>query len=148
MPDYLDKIRNYCAYQDRCHSEVKSKLIELSVYGHDLEEVISQLISEDFLNEERFARSFVRGKFKIKNWGKTKIIQHLKAKYISEYCIKKGLSEIDEEEYFAIFEKYFEKKKAELSSEKNIWIKKKKILNYLLQRGFESHLIYEKLKTL
>lgn len=148
MSDYLEKIRNYCAYQERCHSQVKTKLIELSVYGSDLEEVISQLISEDYLNEERFARAFVRGKSKIKHWGRNKIIQQLKAKGVSEYCIKKGLTELDEEEYDVIFEKHFEKKKAELSSEKNIWIKKKKILNYLLQKGFEQQLIYEKLKTL
>jgi len=148
MPDYLDKIRNYCAYQERCHTEVKSKLIELSIYGHDLEEVISQMIAEDFLNEERYARSYVRGKFNMKQWGRNKIIHNLKIKGVSEYCIRKGLSEINEEQYKIIFRQAFEKKEKELSSEKNIWIKKKKILNYLLQKGFENQLIYERLKTL
>lgn len=148
MPDYLEKIRHYCAYQERCHSEVRTKLLELSVYGNDLEEVISLLIADDFLNEERFARSYCRGKFRLKHWGKKKITQSLKFKKISDYCIRKGLSEIDEEEYIKTLEKLFKKKEQELSHENNIWIKKKKIKDFLNQRGFEPDLIFELLKTM
>lgn len=148
MSDYLEKIKQYCAYQERCHSEVKTKLIQLSVYGEDLEEVIAELISEGFLNEERFARSYCRGKFTLKKWGKNKIVQNLKTKGVSEFCIRKGLLEIEEEHYEAVFQELFEKKSKELSSEKNHWMKKKKILNFFLQKGFESHLVYDKLKEI
>jgi len=145
MSDYLEKIRHYCAYQERCHSEVRNKLLELSVYGADLEEAVSLLIADDFLNEERFARSYCRGKFRLKQWGKNKIIQSLKFKKVSDYCIRKGLSEIDEEAYLETFYKLVEKKKKELSGEKNIWIKKKKIKDFLNRRGFEAPLIYDAL---
>lgn len=146
MSDYLEKIKYYCAYQERCHKEVRNKLFELSVYGDDIDEVISELIAEDFLNEERYARSYCRGKFNQKKWGRNKIINHLKFKGISEYCIKKGLTEIDDEEYQTTLAELLNKKKKELSSEKNIWIKKKKLSNYLMQKGFESYLINELLK--
>lgn len=148
MSDYLEKIRHYCAYQERCHSEVRTKLIALSVYGKDLEETIISLIFDDFLNEERFARSYCRGKFQIKEWGKNKIIQALKLKKVSEYCIKKGLTEIDEATYIQTFEKLFKRKEKDLIYEKNIWIKKNKIKAFLNQRGFEPFLIYEALSKM
>jgi regulatory protein len=148
MSDYLEKIRHYCAYQERCHSEVRNKLLALSVYGADLEEALSLLIAEGFLNEERFARSYCRGKFQMKQWGKNKIIQSLKFKKVSDYCIGKGLSEIDEEAYLGTFDKLFKKKKTELSGEKNIWVKKKKLKDFLSQRGFEPSLIYEALSKM
>jgi regulatory protein len=145
MPESLEPIRNYCAYQERSHSEVRNKLLELAVYGADLEEAIATLIAEGFLNEERYARSYCRGKFRIKNWGRKKIIQHLKQKQVSEYCIRKGLEEIDETEYTLVLQKHLQQKKKELSSEKNIWIRKQKIVRYLLGKGFEQELIYEQL---
>ena len=89
------KLQHYCAYQERCHQEVRNKLIKLNVYGDDLEHVISSLISEGFLNEERYARAYVRGKARIKRWGKMKILGQLKARQISEYCIRKGFEELD-----------------------------------------------------
>lgn len=146
--DPIDRIKRYCAYQERCHSEVRNKLLELGFRGDDLEEVIVMLIAENFLNEERYARSFCRGKFKIKQWGRQKIIRSLKQKRISEYCIGKGLEEIDEQEYLTAFNSKFQKKWEALSSEKNRWVKRKKIRDYLLSSGFEADLIYEKLKTL
>lgn len=95
----LELLRRYCVYQDRCHSEVRSKLLKIHIYGEDLEEIIADLITDDFLNEERFAKAYVSGKYKIKSWGRVKIEQHLKQKKVSSYCIKQGLAEIDEEEY-------------------------------------------------
>lgn len=144
--DLLDKIRHYCAYQERCHKDVRTKLLNLSFSGEDLEEVISLLISEDFLNEERFARSYCRGKFNQNNWGKQKIIQHLKQKEVSEYCIRKGIEEINEEKYQQLFDKLFQKKWESLAPEKNHWIKRRKILDYLTTKGFATEMIYEKLK--
>lgn len=141
MPDHLEPIRNYCSYQERCHSEVRNKLLSLSFYGEDLEEAISTLIAEDFLNEERYARSYCRGKFRIKNWGRKKIIQHLKQKQVSEYCIQKGLEEIDEAEYELVMQKLLQQKKKELSSEKNTWIRNQKLFRYLSGKGFEQDLI-------
>lgn len=144
--DLMEQIRYYCAYQERCHSEVRKKLYDLSFSGGELEEVIGTLIEEDFLNEERFARSYCRGKFGLKHWGKRKILNHLKQKQVSEYCIRKGLEEIDEIEYERIFLELFQKKWSSLSGEKNHWIKKKKTRDYLLAKGFEAELIYEQFK--
>jgi len=95
----LTKLQRYCAYQERCHNEVRSKLIEIKCYGDTLEEVISMLIQEDFLNEQRFAETFTSGKYRLKSWGRNRIKQELKKKYVSDYCIRKGLASIDEIEY-------------------------------------------------
>lgn len=147
MPkDLLDQIRHYCAYQERCHQDVRRKLIDLSFSGEDLEEAISLMISENFLNEERFARSYCSGKFRQNHWGKVKIICQLKHKEVSEYCIKKGLAEITDEEYSQIFNELFLKKWTSLKSEKNLWIKKRKTLDFLMAKGFEREMIYGKLK--
>lgn len=144
--DLLEQARSYCAYQERCHKEVRNKLVALSFSGEDLEEALSSLIAEGFLNEERFARSYCRGKFNQKHWGKRKIVRYLKQKEVSDYCIKKGLEEIDLEIYENVFEQLFQKKKMELATEKNHWIKKKKIRDYLIAKGFEPYMIYERLK--
>lgn len=144
--DLMEQIRHYCAYQERCHSEVRKKLYDLSFSGADMEEVMGTLIEEDFLNEERFARSYCRGKFRLKHWGRQKIINHLRQKQVSEYCIHKGLEEIGEEDYERVFQDLFQKKWRSLSTEKNHWIKKKKTRDYLLAKGFEPELIYEQFK--
>lgn len=143
--DLMDQARSYCAYQERCHQEVRGKLLALTFRGEDLEEAISVLISEGFLNEERFARSYCRGKFKYNQWGRVKIIQHLKRKEVSEYCIRKGLEEIDDKEYINIFNELFQKKWDSLSREKNHWIKKRKTRDYLIAKGFETEIIYQQL---
>lgn len=141
----LTKLQKYCAYQDRCHSEVRSKLLELGIYGDDLEEVIFELIQDNFLNEERFARSYARGKFRMKQWGRNKILRELKKRDISEYCIRKGMEEIDEAEYERTFKellaKTWERKKG-----KNHFDKKGKVARYLIQRGFEPGMVWEELK--
>ena len=144
--DFMEQIRHYCAYQERCHSEVRKKLYDLAFSGTDLEEVIGTLIEEGFLNEERFARSYCRGKFGLKHWGKRKIVNHLRQKQVSEYCIRKGLEEIDDDDYGRVFQELFQKKWISLSVEKNHWIKKKKTRDYLLAKGFEPELIYEQFK--
>src|SRR5690606_17180346 len=121
--------------------------LELSYRGHELEEVISLLIAEGFLNEERFARSYCRGKFRLKRWGREKIIHQLKARQVSEYCIKKGLEEIEDAEYLEVLEQLFLKKLEALQAEKSIWRKKQKLLQYLRGKGFESTLIYLQLRS-
>ncbi|MEM9819748.1 MAG: regulatory protein RecX [Bacteroidota bacterium] len=137
----LAKLQKYCAYQDRCHQEVRNKLLELGIYGDDLEEIISDLIGENFLNEERFARSYARGKFRIKRWGKLRIQQELKKRKISAYCLKKAMQELDEEDYEGILRVLVDKRRAQ-EKEKNEYKKKIKIAQHLIRRGFESHLVW------
>ena len=103
--DALDVLKKYCVYQDRCHSEVRTRLLKLKIYGDDLEDIIVELIQDDYLNEERFARSYVRGRYRIKSWGRYKIERGLKEKRVSEYCIRKGMTEILEEEYLENLER-------------------------------------------
>ena len=140
--DALTKLQRYCAYQDRCHKEVRSKLLELGVYGDDLEEVISDLIQENFLNEERFARSFARGKFRIKKWGRIRIRQELKMRDISAYCLRKAVTEIEEEDYLESLQKVL-KKKDGLLKEKDEFKRKNKLVKYAISRGYETHLVWE-----
>jgi regulatory protein len=135
----LLKLQRFCAYQDRCHAEVRSKLIELGVYGDDIEEVMTELIKENFLNEERFAKSFARGKFRMKQWGRQRILQGLQARHISEYCIKKGLAEIDETEYRATLRTILQRKKSEMT-ETNPFAVRQKLMQYAFTRGFETEL--------
>ncbi|MBL7692576.1 MAG: RecX family transcriptional regulator [Flavipsychrobacter sp.] len=134
-------ILHYCKYQERCHSEVRNKLYELGFGKTDVEYQISELISAGVLNEERFARAFARGKWRMLKWGRVKITQQLKAKKVSDYCIKKGLSEIDGEEYEAILMKIAEKKAEELKKERNIRAKMAKMHRFLLQKGYEQDLV-------
>jgi|SRR5690606_5330792 len=144
----LRAIQHFCAYQERCHSEVRHKLLLLNFRGAELEEAISSLIQDDFLNEERFARSYIRGKFKLKHWGRHKIIHQLKQKQVSEYCIRKGLQEIEEEEYEKVLTKLVEQKISEYTKVKHPAIRKQKTIRYLMQRGFEYELIIEVWNTL
>ena len=142
----LEKIKYYCAYQERSHSQVRTKLIALKVYGLELENMMTTLIEENFLNEERFACSIARGKFYYKKWGKNKIIQTLKLHKVSAYLIKKALKEIDADDYDKMLETLAEKKLETLKSEKNKFKKMNKLKNYLLQKGYESDLIMDVIK--
>ena len=144
----LPKLKQYCAYQERCHSEVKEKLYSYGVYGDDAEEIISKLIEENYLNEERFAIHFAGGRFRIKQWGKNKIKYELKQKGVSEYCIKKALKNIDLDDYEKTLQKLAEQKLKTLKGEKNIFIKKRKLQDFLMQRGFETDLIREIIKDI
>jgi regulatory protein len=137
----LQKAKHYCAYQERSHAEVKEKLYSFGLYKTEVEEALSLLIEENYLNEERFAIAFAGGKFRIKQWGKVKIKYELKQKHVSDYCIKKALQQIDETDYLKTLQQLFNTKLKTLKSEKNIFIKKRKLQDYLMQKGFESNLI-------
>ncbi len=139
----IPKIKQYCAYQERCHIEVREKLYSYGLYKKEVESIISLLIEENFLNEERFAIMYAGGKFRMNYWGKIKIKQALKYKQVSDYCIKKALKEIDETSYQKTFQKLAEQKLKALKSEINIFAKKRKLQDYLLQKGYESGLVRE-----
>jgi len=142
------KIRHFCAYQERNHKEVKEKLYSFGLYKDEVEEILSALIQENYLSEERYAVAFAGGKFRMKHWGKIKIKYELKQHGISDYCIKKGLSAISSEEYRETLKKQFQTKLKLLKSEKNIYNKKRKLQSYLTQKGFEIELINELLRDL
>ena len=143
----LPKIKQYCAYQERCHKEVREKLYSFGLNKIEVGEIVSTLINENYLNEERFAIQFAGGKFRMKQWGKNKIKQALTFKQVSDYCIKKALKEIDDLSYEKTFTKLAEQKLKTLKSERNIFVKKRKLQDFLLQRGFESDLIREVIKN-
>jgi regulatory protein len=144
----VPKIKQYCAYQERCHAEVRDKLYSFGLRKTEVEEIISELITENYLNEERFAIHFAGGKFRMKQWGKIKIKQALKAKQVSDYCMRKALKEIDSKEYQKTFQKLAEQKLKTLKSERNIFIKKRKMQDFLLQKGFEMEMIREAINRL
>ena len=139
----LPKIKQYCTYQERCHAEVKEKLYAFGLYKKDVEQLVSQLIEENYLNEERFALQYAGGKFRMNQWGRIKIKYALKQKQVSDYCIKKALKEINESDYKKTLQKLAEQKLKTLKGEKNIFIKKKRLQDYLLQKGYEGELVRE-----
>jgi len=126
----------YCVYQDRCHQEVEQKLINMNMIPEARAQIISDLIRHDFLNEERFARSFAGGKFRQKSWGRNKIRFELQNRDISDYCIEKGLSEIDDEEYSEKLKQIIEEQFEKYDQLENI-LAKDKILRYCTGRGYE-----------
>jgi regulatory protein len=140
----LQKLKQYCAYQERCHSEVKEKLYSLGVWKKDHDRIIATLIEENYLNEERFAIAFAGGKWRMKQWGRVKIKFELKQRQVSEYCIKKALKQIDEEEYREVLNKLAEEKYTSLKKEQYL-VRKKKTMDYLTRRGFEAELVNEAL---
>lgn len=144
----LQKIKQYCAYQERCHAEVRDKLYSYGLHRKEVDEIISTLIQENYLNEERFAIHFAGGKFRMNKWGKNKIKQALKLRQVSEYCIKKALKGIDTSDYNKTLQKLTEQKMKTLKSEKNIFIKKKKLQDFLLMKGYESGLVSEEVKKI
>lgn len=134
-------------YQERCHKEVVTKLKDMNMIPIAIDDIISHLIEHNFLNEERFAKSFARGKFNIKHWGRQRITRELKARDISAYNIKSGLNEFSEEDYLTKLDT-IAAKKLDTIHETNIYKKRKKLADYLLYRGWESHLVYETTKAL
>ena len=138
------RMQRYCAFRERCHQEVVQKLREMHMIPQAIDSIVVSLIEDGFLNEERFAREFTRGKFRQKNWGKTRIRRALKQREISEYLIRKALGEIDQETYLNSFNTLAEKRWKELRTEKNIQRKRKKLADYLLYRGWEPELVYNK----
>ena len=147
IKEAIQKIEHFCAYQERCHEEVASKLWSMKMNGDEIDEILEHLIAGNFLNESRFSCSFARGKHRIKCWGKVRIINELKQRKISSYNINLALKEISPEEYETTFNNLAERH-WENMTERNSLKKRKKFCDFLLRKGFESHLVYEKAKEL
>lgn len=143
----LLKMQNWCAYQERSQNEARQKLYGSGLTNEEIEEVITQLISENFINEERFAIALTGGKFRIKNWGRNKIKQELKKHRISEYVINKALQSIDEEEYLKVINKVLIKK-TRLTKQKDSQKQTYLVCNYAISRGFEADLVKEEYKKI
>lgn len=137
------KLEHYCAYQERCHQEVRQKLAGMYMIPEAIDVIIVHLLEHNFLNEERFAKTYVRGKFKFKAWGRRRLTFELKKKDVSKVNINQALSEIGDAEYNEFFD-VLAKKKVNSITESNIYKKRKKFIDYFLYRGWESHLVYEK----
>jgi regulatory protein len=142
VDEALLKMMNYCVYQDRCHQEVEEKLKALDMYEDAKNHIIIKLLEDDFLNEERFARSYARGKFRIKKYGRIRITRELKSRAISVYNLKAGLSEIDEDEYIDTL-RDLAQHKLSITKESNVYKKRQKIYQHLAYKGYETELIYE-----
>ncbi|KOS07301.1 recombinase RecX [Flavobacterium akiainvivens] len=138
------KMEQFCAYQERCHEEVVQKLRGMRMIPEAIDAVMGHLIEHKFINEERFARSFARGKFRIKQWGKKRIVLELKARGISKYNIDSALQEINPDEYLETFYALAQKQ-WEATREANLQKKKKKVGDFLLRKGFESNLVFDEL---
>ncbi len=147
LTEATKKLESFCAYQDRCHKDVETKLRDMGMIPEATNQIIGHLIQENYLNEERFAKSFARGKFRIKKWGKNRIVNELKQRQITKYNITIALKEIEQEDYIETLN-ILAKKRLSQIRETNIQQRKKKLADYLLYRGWESHLVYEKLKEL
>ncbi|MFT0714255.1 regulatory protein RecX [Flagellimonas lutimaris] len=141
------KMERYCAYQERCHKEVTDKLKGMNMIPEAIDQIVGHLIQENYLNEERFAKAFARGKFNIKKWGTKRITRELKFRDISSYNIKSALAEITNEDYLKTFDELARKRLNQIK-ETNSFKKKKKLADYLIYRGWESHLVYEKANEL
>lgn len=138
----LVKMQNWCAYQERCQQDARDKLYEFGLWPEAVENIISKLIEENFINEERFAMQFARGKFNIKKWGRIKIRMELKQKRVSEYCLKKAMQQIDEDEYLNTLKKLIESKR-KLIKEKHPIKLKYKLMSYVLSKGYEKDLVMD-----
>lgn len=141
------KMETFCSYQERCPWEIRRKLFEKGIHGESMETILGELTASGFVDEERFARAYARGKFRIQRWGRNRIRQELKLRDINASIIQKGLSEIDGEEYFALLEREAEKK-WEKTKEADAYKKRYLVTKYLLSKGFESDLIQEALSSL
>ena len=140
--DPLKKLRHYCSYQERSHAEVEQKLWEIRIPRAQHAEFLATLIEEDYLNEERFAIAFAGGRFRMKDWGRKKIYYALKEKKVSEYNIKRAMREIKEEDYLKKLYELTEKKYTLLKGEQ-YQLRKKKTMDYMLQKGYEPELVQE-----
>lgn len=136
----LEKAKKYCAYQERCMLEIKTKLQEWQATEHTLEKIIHQLEKEDYLNEERYAIAFALGKLRNNRWGKNKIYYALMQKGVPELYIQMGLNEIDEEEYIHVLKKILSKKVVDDSNE---YRRNNKLVKYAVQKGFQSNLVWK-----
>ena len=136
------KLEQYCVYQDRCHKEVEQKMFDYNLIPEAKEIILLHLMQHNFLNEERFSKSFARGKFRIKKWGKQRIVNELKFRNISTYNIKTALKEIDETDYIqSVYE--ITERRNEVITETNSYKRKKKLIDFLMRKGYETDLIYK-----
>ncbi|WP_373517630.1 regulatory protein RecX [Pricia sp.] len=147
LSEATKKLEGYCSYQERCHKEVVNKLREIRMIPEAIDQIVVHLIDHDYLNEERFAKSFARGKFTIKKWGRKRITLELKQRSISRFNIKTALQEINQTDYLETFDALADKRLAQIT-EKNRLKRRKKLADYLLYRGWESDLVYGKIKEL
>jgi regulatory protein len=136
------KLEQYCVYQDRCHKEVEQKMRDYNLIPEARELILLSLMKDNFLNEERFSKSYARGKFRIKSWGKQRIVRELKFRDISAYNIKTALKEIDPQEYIATMYRITENRN-EVLTETNFYKRKQKLIDFLMRKGFENDLIYK-----
>ncbi len=144
----LTKLRQYCSYQERCHEDVKQKLSGFGLSQYEIGQILGKLIEENFLNEERFAIQFAGGKFRVKHWGKLKIKQELRQKKVSESFIKKAMAAIEGQAYEETLQKLASRKHQSLVREKNPFLRKKKLLDHLLMKGYETDLVSDVVKQL
>lgn len=143
----LKKAAYFCAIQERCHQEIRNKLFDWGLFSDQVEQCIAELISTGFINEERYAKAFAGGKFRIKKWGRVKIKNELKQKKISEYCINKGLQEIADADYGATLKEILLKKSKEIK-EKNQYKKMNSLASYALQKGYEGEIVRNTLREM
>lgn len=143
----LVKIQRYCAYQERSHKEVKNKLYDYGLYSSQVDEIVSQLITDGFLNEERFAKAYAGGKFRMKKWGKLKIKNELEFLGLTKNCIQRGLKEIEPADYFKTLKALIKKKSAE-SKEENLFKKRDKVARFVIGKGYEPELVWEYVRDL
>jgi regulatory protein len=141
LPEAAKKIQHYCAYQERCHQEVRNKLYTYGLTSTEVNELITQLITSGFLNEERFAKAFAGGKFRMKKWGKTRIVHALEGKGLSANCIRIGLKEIDEQDYERTLQELL-RDKNESIHEENIYQQRDKVAAFAIQKGYEPELVW------
>lgn len=142
-----EKIFRYCAYQERCHQEVKNKLYEYGLHKNDVEELLTELILEKFVNEERFAKAYAGGKFRMKQWGRNKITRALDARNVSSFCIKAGLREIDDEDYLRTLTTLLERKVLQVT-DANAFKRREKVALYAIAKGYEPDLVWAMVKEL
>jgi regulatory protein len=147
LEEALQKARHYCGYQFRCHQEVKDKLYSFGLRRQDVEEALATLVEEDYLNEERFAVQFAGGHFRLKQWGKVKIRYELKQRQISDYCIKKALAAIEEEDYLKTLDRLATAKWETLKGETD-FARRGKLQEYLVRKGYEQDRIAQVIRTL
>ena len=142
-----EKIRRYCAFQERSHQEVRNKLYEYGIYRSDIDEILADLITEGYLNEERFSKAFAGGKFRMKKWGRIKISHALESKGVSPNCIRIGLKEIDENSYLNTLRELIQEKSRQVDEE-NIFVLRDRISKYAIQKGYEPEMVWKEINQL
>ena len=142
------RMERYCSMEDRCHKQVEEKLRQMNMIPQAVDHILHHLITNGYLNEERFARTYARSKFNQKKWGKNRIIRELKMREISKFNIDAALSEIDDNKYHEVFDSLSRKRLAQIKNEPNKYKKRKKLADYLLYRGWPGDWVYEKTKEL